>query len=77
MYGRMPWIVPELLERCDSSTLYFDAVSQIEISRWSQGRVVVVGDASQCVSLLAGQGASLAMAGAYFWRNSYQSPAPI
>ena len=66
MYGRMPWIVPELLERCDSSTLYFDAVSQIEISRWSQGRVVVVGDASQCVSLLAGQGASLAMAGAYF-----------
>lgn len=32
---------------------------------WSLGRVVLVGDACQCVSLLAGQGASLAMAGAY------------
>ena len=32
---------------------------------WSQGRVTLVGDACQAVSLLAGQGASMAMGGAY------------
>lgn len=49
----------------DASELYFDAVSQIEIPRWSQGRVVLVGDAAWCPSLLAGEGSSFAMAGAY------------
>lgn len=33
--------------------------------RWSRGRVTLVGDACQAVSLLAGQGASLGLAGAY------------
>ncbi len=65
VYGGMDWIVPELLDRCDPSSLYFDEVSQIEMPGWSAGRVVLIGDACQCVSLLAGQGASLAMAGAY------------
>jgi 2-polyprenyl-6-methoxyphenol hydroxylase-like FAD-dependent oxidoreductase len=32
---------------------------------WSQGRVALVGDAAFCVSLMAGQGAALAMMGAY------------
>jgi 2-polyprenyl-6-methoxyphenol hydroxylase-like FAD-dependent oxidoreductase len=32
---------------------------------WSIGRVVLVGDACGCVSLVAGQGASLAVTGAY------------
>lgn len=65
-YGGMTWIVPELLERASgTANLYFDMVSQIEMSHWSVGRVVLVGDACQCVSLLAGQGASMAVAGAY------------
>jgi 2-polyprenyl-6-methoxyphenol hydroxylase-like FAD-dependent oxidoreductase len=64
-YDGIGWIVPELLAQCERSSLYFDEVSQIEMPRWSQGRVVLVGDACQCVSLLAGQGASMAMAGAY------------
>ncbi len=33
--------------------------------RWCAGRVVLIGDAACAVSLLAGQGASLAVAGAY------------
>jgi 2-polyprenyl-6-methoxyphenol hydroxylase-like FAD-dependent oxidoreductase len=45
--------------------MYFDEVAQIELPQRSAGRVVLVGDACQCVSLLAGQGASMAMAGAY------------
>jgi 2-polyprenyl-6-methoxyphenol hydroxylase-like FAD-dependent oxidoreductase len=44
--------------------LYFDAVAQIQLSSWSRGRVALVGDAAYGPSLLAGQGAALAMAGA-------------
>jgi len=51
------------LDRCQE--LYFDSVSQIRMDHWSSGRVALVGDASFCPSLLAGQGSSLAMAGAY------------
>ena len=51
------------LER--TSDLYFDRVSQIKMPVWSQGRVALVGDAAFCVSLMAGQGAALAMTAAY------------
>lgn len=66
VYGGLDWLVPELLERCaQASSFYFDTVTQIEMPRWSTGRVVLLGDACQCVSLLAGQGASMAVASAY------------
>ncbi|MGX7876175.1 FAD-dependent monooxygenase [Mesorhizobium sp. ORM6] len=45
--------------------LYFDGVSQIRMSGWSQGRIALTGDAAFCVSLLAGQGSALAMISAY------------
>lgn len=45
--------------------MYFNEVVQIQMPRWSKGAVVLLGDACGCVSLLAGQGASLAMTGAY------------
>jgi 2-polyprenyl-6-methoxyphenol hydroxylase-like FAD-dependent oxidoreductase len=45
--------------------LYFDCVSQIRMASWSRGRTVLVGDAAFCVSLMAGQGAALAMTAAY------------
>jgi 2-polyprenyl-6-methoxyphenol hydroxylase-like FAD-dependent oxidoreductase len=51
------------IERCDD--FYFDSVSQIRMPAWSRGRVVLLGDAGYCPSLLAGEGASFAMAGAY------------
>lgn len=53
----------EALDACDA--LYFDRVSQIEMPRWSRGRVALVGDAAACVSLMAGQGTALAMVEAY------------
>lgn len=65
IYGEMGGVVPEILARIDPQTLYFDEVAQIEMLEWSRGRITLVGDACLCVSLLAGQGASLAMAGAY------------
>ena len=48
-----------------ASDLYFDRVSQINMAKWSQGRVALFGDAAFCVSLLAGQGSALAMTAAY------------
>src|SRR4029450_9111147 len=35
------------------------------MARWSQGRVVLVGDAGYCASPMSGQGTSLALIGAY------------
>jgi 2-polyprenyl-6-methoxyphenol hydroxylase-like FAD-dependent oxidoreductase len=65
-YSDLGWLVPEILEHCPpSGALYYDQVAQIEMPQWSTGHVVLVGDACQAVSLLAGQGASLAVAGAH------------
>jgi 2-polyprenyl-6-methoxyphenol hydroxylase-like FAD-dependent oxidoreductase len=51
------------MESCHE--IYFDRVSQIRMDTWSEGRVGLVGDAAFCLSLLAGQGAALAMVAAY------------
>ncbi|WP_161599044.1 FAD-dependent monooxygenase [Aidingimonas lacisalsi] len=66
VFAGMSWHVPFLLERCSETTdVYFDEVSQVEMPAWSSGRVVLLGDAGYAVSLIAGQGASMALAGAY------------
>ncbi len=58
--------VPMLLEKMENAKdFFFDSVSQIKLQKWSKGRVCLVGDACYCPSLLSGQGASLAMTGAY------------
>ena len=60
------WYTPELLKRIDTAPdFYFDAVSQIELPVWHKNRIALVGDAAQAVSLISGQGSSLAMAAAY------------
>ncbi|WP_116199678.1 FAD-dependent monooxygenase [Amycolatopsis circi] len=65
-YGSLEWVVPEALKLCPpAKEIYYDQVAQIEMSTWSKGRVTLVGDAAYAVSLLAGQGASLGIAGAY------------
>lgn len=65
-YGGLGWIVPRALAACPrADEVYYDQVAQIELPRWSHGHVTLVGDAGYAVSLLAGQGASLAIAGAY------------
>jgi 2-polyprenyl-6-methoxyphenol hydroxylase-like FAD-dependent oxidoreductase len=66
VYATLGWLVPDLLDACDRArAVYFDELEQIRMPRWSVDRVVLVGDACQCVSPLAGQGASMAIAGAY------------
>jgi 2-polyprenyl-6-methoxyphenol hydroxylase-like FAD-dependent oxidoreductase len=45
--------------------IFFDALTQIRMPRWSTGRVCLVGDACGCLTLAAGQGSHMAMAGSY------------
>ena len=66
MYRDEGWECSQILDamrRADD--LYFDDASQIRMGHWSQGRVALIGDACFCPSLLAGQGAALAMGAAY------------
>ena len=64
-YAGTGWRAPELLERLrETDDLYFDTVSRVKLSSWARDRVVLLGDAASCVSLL-GDGSSLAMAGAF------------
>jgi 2-polyprenyl-6-methoxyphenol hydroxylase-like FAD-dependent oxidoreductase len=65
-FGDMGWETHDLLEAMDDAVdFYFDRVSQIHMSRWSDGSVVLLGDAAACPSLLAGEGTGLAMLEAY------------
>lgn len=58
--------VPRVLEQLpDAKTFYMDRASQIRMPSWSRGRVALVGDAAAGPSLLAGQGAALAMVESY------------
>ncbi|HEY3478758.1 MAG TPA: FAD-dependent monooxygenase, partial [Streptomyces sp.] len=65
-YGSLGWLVPRALRQCPpSEAVYYDQVAQIDLPRWSRGWVVLAGDACSAVSLIAGQGASLGVAGAF------------
>ncbi|OLF14975.1 FAD-dependent monooxygenase [Actinophytocola xanthii] len=60
------WEVPKLLAAmADAHVFYFDAMAQIQMDRWTTGRVALVGDAGYCASVMSGQGTSLALVGAY------------
>ena len=66
VYEGIGWEVPRLMELMPTaSDWYFDKAAQINMPRWSQGRVVLVGDAAYCASPMSGQGTSLALIGAY------------
>jgi 2-polyprenyl-6-methoxyphenol hydroxylase-like FAD-dependent oxidoreductase len=65
-YDGMGWLVPEVLERCPTAEdICYDQAVQIEMPRWSENRVVLIGDACAAVSPLAAHGASLALGSAY------------
>ena len=65
-FSGMAWEVPRLLQHLDAAPdFYFDSCTQVELERWSDGRVGLLGDAAFCPSPLSGQGTSLALVGAY------------
>ena len=65
-FGDLAAGVPAALRHLadDPAGAYFDRVSQVVMPRWSTGRTVLLGDAAWCVTLFAGHGAGLALAGA-------------
>jgi 2-polyprenyl-6-methoxyphenol hydroxylase-like FAD-dependent oxidoreductase len=65
-FGDLGGGVPDAIRHLekDPAAAYFDAVSQVVMPRWSTGRAVLLGDAAWCVTLFAGHGAALALAGA-------------
>jgi 2-polyprenyl-6-methoxyphenol hydroxylase-like FAD-dependent oxidoreductase len=66
VYAGMGWLTQQFLaDVSPAQNVFMDAVIQIQMPTWYQGRVVLVGDACDCPSPLAVHGASVAMAGAY------------
>lgn len=60
------WECRQILAAVDGvDDFFFDVVSQIRMDRWSQGRVLLIGDAAGCISLLGGEGTGLAITEAY------------
>jgi 2-polyprenyl-6-methoxyphenol hydroxylase-like FAD-dependent oxidoreductase len=60
------WEAPRVLAGMDETDdFYFDALRQVRMDRWSNGRVVLTGDAAWCVTPIGGAGATLAVVGAY------------
>jgi 2-polyprenyl-6-methoxyphenol hydroxylase-like FAD-dependent oxidoreductase len=66
VFAGVGWECPRILAAmANVNNIYFDRVSQIRMDRWTKGRTALIGDAAACVSLMAGEGAGLAMAEAY------------
>jgi 2-polyprenyl-6-methoxyphenol hydroxylase-like FAD-dependent oxidoreductase len=65
-YKGAGWILEQLLDRYQGSApIFFDSMTQIVMPEWYRGHVALLGDACGCLTLLAGQGSHMAMAGAY------------
>ena len=65
-YRGAGWITQDVLDAyAGEDPIFFDSVTQIVMPQWHKGRVALIGDACGCLTLLAGQGSHMAMAGAY------------
>jgi 2-polyprenyl-6-methoxyphenol hydroxylase-like FAD-dependent oxidoreductase len=65
VYRGGAWRIPELMEALpDAEEFYMDSVSRVTIERYSQGRIVLLGD-SAYGNTLGGFGTGLAIVGAY------------
>ncbi|MFQ6396678.1 FAD-dependent monooxygenase [Nocardia sp. KC 131] len=64
--SRTDWRIPELLAGAlTDPDLYIDALSQVRMDSWGNGRLALVGDAAYCASPASGAGAELSLIGAY------------
>ena len=67
------WRVQEIMSLItDDTPIFMDSVTQIVLPTWHNGRIVLIGDAAYCLTLISGQGASMAMGGAYFLAQALQ-----
>ena len=65
-YRGSGWIAEKILNVFpNTEPVFFDTATQIVMPSWSKGRIVLLGDACACLTLMAGQGSHMAMAEAY------------
>jgi 2-polyprenyl-6-methoxyphenol hydroxylase-like FAD-dependent oxidoreductase len=77
-YAGMGELADRALARCPApDQVYYDQVAQVHLQQWSNGPVVLVGDAAYAVSLISGQGASLGIAGAYILAERLQHASTV
>ena len=78
IYAGMGPVIDRVIAQCPPrGEVYHDLVAQIEMPAWHQQRVALVGDACGAVSLLAGQGASMAMAAAAVLADELRASADV
>eukprot|EP01117_Protostelium_nocturnum_P017725 TRINITY_DN726_c0_g1_i1.p1 TRINITY_DN726_c0_g1~~TRINITY_DN726_c0_g1_i1.p1 ORF type:complete len:425 (+),score=94.63 TRINITY_DN726_c0_g1_i1:135-1409(+) len=66
VFGDAGWESQRLLDSIDqASDFYFQLIQQIKMTKWSNSRVVCLGDAAYAPTPLTGMGTSLAITGAY------------
>ncbi|KAI8712435.1 FAD-binding-3 domain-containing protein [Fusarium sp. LHS14.1] len=58
--------VTEILDKAEASnsTVIIDSLTMVCLPQWSKGRVLLLGDAAHCLTLLSGQGAGMALTSA-------------
>ncbi len=54
-----------LEQLADDEPLFYDSMRMITLPQWHKGRVMLMGDAAHCLTLLSGQGAGMALVSAY------------
>lgn len=65
-FGRYAAPISTLLAQTSADDVMFhDSIVVVEPPTWHVGRVVLLGDAAHCVSLVSGHGVSMAMTGAW------------
>lgn len=67
VFANMPnqEIVNEVLENLDTANDYlFDSVNMVKMPKWTNGRIILLGDSAWCMTLYSGMGASGGLIGA-------------
>lgn len=58
-------IVPDLLDAIGEDIIFYDQLVHVDLKKWHQNRIVLLGDAQHAMSPLQGTGASIAMEDGY------------
>ncbi|EFF49546.1 oxidoreductase [Xanthomonas citri pv. aurantifolii str. ICPB 10535] len=65
-FSGLGWEFPRIVQAMEKvDDFYFDVLRQVRMPRWSNGPVVLTGDAAWCPTALSGIGTTLAVVGGY------------